>query len=238
MTVLDYDLGRVSAFDTSGAFAGSFALGRRGSRLAWVGDTVWVPSVGRPGVERPIAFAYSEDGDSLTVAPLLSAEDRAFGAGLGVVASGDGSLIVNSARPGIWHEFRASAWSTIGTPLFPDMEPPIVERTGERELTVTPAQASASGVALVRDSIVVQLYWEFTRPFSWENPPGREERRYHLGVFTRAGRALGDILVNQPGLDTNHLEGDPASGHLFLFVSEPYPQVVEYALKVTPIPNR
>ena len=238
LTVLDSDLSRVSVFDVSGAFAGSFTLGRPSSRLAWMGDTAWVPSVGRPGVERPIAFAYSENGDSLAVAPFPSSEDQAFGEGLGVVASQDGSLIVNSARPGIWYEFRGNAWSTIGAPLFPDMEPPIVERTAERELTVTPAQASASGVALVGDSLVVQLYWEFTRPFSWENPPGRDEIRRHLGVFSRAGRALDDIVLSQPGLDFNHLEGDPASGHLFLFVSEPFPQVIEYALEVTPTLGR
>lgn len=233
LAVLDAALARISLFALDGSLSGLIRVGSSPRRLAWVGETLWVSPTGRPGRLRPIAIGYSETGDSVATGP-EPMEEEAFGPGYDLLGDETGRLVVTSVRPGVWYVVSTEAWHRVGEPMFPDMAPPEVRRTGPREISVGVAQAAVVGLGLMGDSLLVQRYRQFSEAPRLDQRPNFDSVRYALAIFRRSGEHLTDVPLELPSLEPNHFFMDPADGHLFVVVLEPYPQIVELALSRDP----
>lgn len=231
LSVLDYELSRVTWFrehETSETV--SLPISNVRGHVAFR-DSVWVTSSSGGASDRPIVYRFSMTGEVLGEGPALVNEDQAFGAPIGISRGNDSSVLVSTMRPGVWMEFREGSWSRVGQPLFPQMDPPTEEVVEPRVTRVTPAQAMAAGIGLIGDSIVVQGYGRFPEPFSWEDPPRREDLQHFLGLYSRDGILL-DTIALPSGFETFPLYVAPETGHLFLISLNPFPQVVEFCLGV------
>jgi len=196
-----------------------------------VGDTIWVTSPQRNPWVAPFVSYYSADGDSLGVGPLLSEADRPFGSPRSMARGVDGSVLVTTQRPGVWMEYRGGKWERRGAPLFPEALPEREDTVSATEIRVTPGEVSVFGLASTPDGRVIQGYWRFTRPFSWDDPPGREDMQWFLGVSKADGQHLGSIQL-PTGVTSSCLATSPEGGHVYLCALDPYPQVIEYEIEI------
>lgn len=229
-SVLDYQLHRVTEFSWSGDVE---AIHRMQSRSPWRhlihGDTVWIAySSGGPSND-PIFYRLLSSGEPLDSGPPLPDEDRPFGTTVGLARGPAGAVLITSARPGVWISHAGESWSRRGHPLYPETEPPLLDRIGAQQLRLTPAQHTAAGLGVIGDSIVLQGIQWYARPFDWDDPPARDELHHAVGVFRVTGEHLATIQLPD-GISSAYLYSDPASGRILLDTVDPYPQVVEYEL--------
>lgn len=234
ISVLDYDQLRISQFAWSGELRSIEPIDvARPFRHLRRGDTLWVTRSGGGGASTgPIVYTVVRPNATMIEGPPLDAVDQPFGLSVALAAGADGDILVTTARPGVWMSRTGSGtWERRGSPLFPEDPPPIEEQIQPRLTQITPSQYAASGIGKVGDSLVVQGWTAFARPFNWDDPPGADEIAHSLGVFSPEGRHLTTIRL-EAGVSSTYLHVDPPSGRLFLHAMEPFPQVVEYRLAV------
>jgi hypothetical protein len=230
VSVLDYELRRVTRFDWSGSLEGVIQVSApRPFRHLAVGETLWVTPGGGGRSTGPVLYRLSGEGSLLDEGPAANPEDEDFGPGVGMAFAPDGAVLLTTARPGVWLAYDGGAWERRGTPLFPDDTPPVEEQVSERLIQVTPAQYAAVGIGTLGDSLVVQGIQAYPNDYR-ESRLARDAVRYLLGVFSAAGghRSTIDLPV---GVDPGYLHVDQETGRLFLQATVPFPQVVEYQLQ-------
>jgi hypothetical protein len=227
LSALDYELGRVTWFN-EGSEPTVIPLNRGGFFEHLVlGDTILLTRPNSNARRRAFVTIFSTAGDSIGASPLLPEEDRAFGAPRSMTGGPNGTVLVNTKRPGVWMERAGGRWNRRGTPLFPEALPPQEDSVSAREIRVTPSQVSSAGIAATPDGLVVQGFMRFPRPFSWDDPTSREEPEWYLAFFLPDGHHLGSVRL-PPGVHSVCLIANPASGSLYLCSTDPFPQVIEY----------
>ena len=127
-------------------------------------------------------------------------------------------------------EYAMGRWVRRGEPLFPDLPPPREDTVSVREIQVIPAQATAAGIAVMPDGLVVQGHLRFSRPFSFDDPPSPEELERYVSFFNTDGFHLGSVRL-EPGVRSVCLTAHPSSGSLYLYSTDPVPQVIEYEVR-------
>lgn len=231
LSALDYELGRVTWFP-EGFEPIVIPLNRRGLFEHLVlGDTILVTRPHADASTRAFVTIFSAAGDSIGASPLLPEEDRAFGSSLSMTRGPNGTVLVSTQRPGVWMERFGGRWIRRGNPLFPEALPPHEDTVGALEIRVTPSQVSAAGIAATPDGTVVQGYMRYSRPYSWEDPPGRTEVERYLAFFEPDGHHLGSVRL-PPGVQSVCLTANPATGNVYLCSTDPFPQVIEYAVEM------
>lgn len=228
LSVLDYELGRVTFFEEGVLSKVEPVVGSPGWRHVVEGDTIFITRSGNG--DRPVV-TYHMDGRLIGVGPLLAAEDQPYGSPIGMSYGADGVLRLSTPRPGVWMERRNGEWLRIGRPLFPDAGPSTHEVVAPGMTRVTPAQFSASSIAATDDGLVLQGYSALPQPFDWSNPPKREEVRNMIGVFTSGGRYITSVET-PAGVTTGCMISRSGTQHIFLCASDPFPQVIEYKLDI------
>lgn len=229
LSVLDYELKRLSVFDEAGALVETIAVRGGGTlRHIIIGDTILVTGHGEGS--DPIVRGFNRNGTPLAPAPTQTPEDQPFGATVAISRGRTTRALVSTRRPGVWMQLDGGEWSRTGQPLFPDM-PPKSTTIRDGMHAEIPAQAEGVSIAELDDGVVLQGYMRFDRPFTWEDPPGRDEIQYFLAVFDPGGRHL-DTVSLPPGVNSYCMHVDPTTNHVFLCANEPFPQVVEYELRM------
>lgn len=230
LSVLDYELGRVTWL-AEGSEATVIPLNRGGLfEHEIVGDTILVTRPYSNAHERAFVTLFSTEGDSIGASPLLPEEHRSFGAPRSISIGFNGTVLVNTKRPGVWMEGVGGKWRPRGTPLFPEALPPQEDTVSDREIRLTPSQVTASGIGATSDGMVVQGYQRYPRPFSWDDPPSRGDAEWHLSFFHPNGVYIASIQL-PPGVETYCLATNPASGTIYLCSTDPFPQVIEFAVE-------
>jgi hypothetical protein len=230
MAVIDYDLRRITEFDWSGDL---LRVTRSETPAPWhlilIGDTAWITYSDLGLSTSPIFIRVDLPQESIIAGPSLESEDQAYGLTVGAWRTADATLLVSTARPGVWMEFAAGATLRRGSPLYPEDAPPITEQVAPRQYRVSQSQHTASGLAVIGDSLVVQGVFSLSRPFDWNDPPRRDEGTQAVAVFDRHGRHVATLPL-PPSSRTRFMSADRNTGRLFVPVAEPYPQVIEYQL--------
>lgn len=231
LSVLDYDLGRVTWFKEESP-PQMVSLNRAGfwEHLV-VGDTIFLSSSLRNPWISPFVTYISVAGDSIGVGPLLFEADRPYGTPRSMTRGADGAVLVTTLRPGVWMEYRGGRWIRRGTPLFPEASPPREDTVSATEIRHYPAQVSALGLASTPAGRVIQGYRRYPRPFTYDDPWSREEGQSFLAVFRPDGEHLGSIQL-PGGVNSSCLTAGPQPGHVFLCSVDPFPQVIEYEIEV------
>ncbi len=230
LSVLDYEASRITYFGPEGV-AGIVALNRPSLRKhAILGDSIFITRFPFGGLSDPIADIYSTSGESLGVGPPQSDIDQPFGSPAGISVVAGGGVLISTTRPGVWMELRDHTWRRVGTPLFPEMEPPHEELLSTGVTRVTPAQATAASIGQLGDSIVIQGWNMLPEPFDWEDPPEMNEYTGWLGLFSPEGDHLGSVQLPD-GVSTHCMYVDNLLGRILLCATDPVPQVVEYVLR-------
>lgn len=228
VSVLDYDLRRITEFSTDGQMLRIASIDAPNPYRHLVrGDTVWVThpaeSPGEPAFYRAVLGGAVQEG------PPLSLEDQPFGTAFGAAFGGRGNLYVTTRRPGVWMVLDEGRWLRRGSPLYPNVTPPVVEQVDARNTRVTPSQRVAFEIGVIGDSLVIQATSSLSRPFDWDDPPGRDETVYALEVFSTSGKHVTTLQL-PPGVVPSQMYVGRESGRILLQRSDPFPQVVEYRL--------
>lgn len=237
VSVLDYELKRISEFDWPGRLLQVTRLESLPPPWRHVvrNDTAWVAyNVGTSG-EKVFDIVKLATGE-VTAGRGLEPEDMSFGPALGLAFTTKGDLVVNTARPGVWMARSGDSWTRRGSPRFPGDIPPREEQTGPLQYNVTPAQHTSSGIAVIGDSLVLQGTFSYPRPFDLNNPPARGEEVRSLYVYRTDGQHVASLPIT-PGTLTHVLTSDPVTGRIFVPVNQPFPQVVEYRLETCQQPR-
>lgn len=225
--VLDYELQRLSFFDHR---AETISVSRisviNPLRVLLPGNEVWILSSVGPGESNPMATVLDRTGRQLRVID-LPADERPFGASLAAAVDRQQNVLLASARPGIWYVFSGDGVDVRGTPLVPELKPPVVDRA-QGMVRVAPMLASTVGIGVAPGGVVLVLYRQYARPFSWEHPP--EDPRYRVGVFTQQGGVLGVVDVPENEGVIRYFHVSSVTGNLFVDSDHPYPHVTEYRL--------
>jgi hypothetical protein len=229
LAVLDVRLGRVTRFTREGELVGVTPLPEPRQGFVLDGDTLWTSRITGALAEQSLGERWLP-GDSLTLLdtfPTLLAPDLPYGGGGWIERCPDGRVLVGTRRPGVWMEYDAGAWRRRGDPLFPDMDPPLVERRGGG-VTVWAAQADVSGLACLPDGRVLQRFARYTEKFVPRQTPPPQE--HFVALFERQGRLISGLRLDETVAAFGPFHVSPVTGHLFMTVSDPFPQVVEFEL--------
>ncbi len=230
VSALDVQTGRVTTFRLPSFAADRIITGIPPDAFfhRWLADTIWVV---RPnaGSVSPMATAYlAASGAEVASAPPSSVEDQPYGAAFGLDAI-DSRLVTSTRRPGVWWERADGEWRRVGQPLFPDAPPRQRIDVQPGLSRIVPSPADVADIALLGDSLVVQLL--VLRPGVQEaENPRTVPHENALAVF----RARGDHLATlQLDAGVGCVESAPDSVLLFCAWA-PYPQVRRYRLVRTP----
>jgi hypothetical protein len=211
--VLDYELRRITWFDSAGNARENLAIPVPGPlRAATVPEGVWISTAVIANSDRSPAVLVSGAGAALDSLPSLAGEDRRFGTGLVISAGPDGALRMASARPGLWNEWKGGELTVHGALLVDRLDPPTVT---QHSWGVELGRASASIVAfgLLSD--------------------GRAIVQYRTVSAAQDGEPEFRTMVVSP--DGRHGEVEGFAGFLlavsrtdrvYSLVSDPYPTVV------------
>lgn len=229
VSVLDYDLGRVTVLDPRSLEVRGILSGLRGGDMyhEYVGDTVWVAGPLRGGASAPLLIGYAPDGQEVASGPVNAPEDVDFEGVYGLDTNA-ARLVASTGRPGVWWEYRRNTWTRVGQPLYPEA-PPRGERRDERPglISSIPSPVGVGGIALLGDSIVIQRYrhWPGIQDGA---DPAQVTRTYYLAFFDIGGSLLDTIVV--PESEWLGCLETAESTELLICRSEPYPQVVRYRI--------
>lgn len=230
ISVIDYELVRMTEFDWSGSLIDTKRLDVSGPWRHLVrNDTVWIGRSGSSAPTAPFILRTTRNGQRVSDSPPLAEEDRSYGLAPGLAWTNEG-LLASTRRPGVWMELYSDAWLRRGAPLFPTDPPPLEEVTGPRQSRVTPAQHNATSIGLLGDSVVVQGFSSLPAPFDWNNPPARDAYVPYLAVFKRTGEHIATLDLPR-GAVPLHLFVDSQAERIFVPVNEPFPQVIEFVLR-------
>lgn len=229
LAVLDLNLGRVTRFTRDGTLVGVWSLAEPRQGIAFAGDTLWMSRSPWAGQAESLGDRWLV-GDTLTLIdtlPALAAEDVPFGGGGPIARCPDGRVLIAARRPGVWMEYDAGRWQRRGEPLFPEVEPPLVERRGGG-VTVWRAQAEVSGLACGPSGQVLQRFWRYTDTFVPRQTPPPQE--HFVALYERTGRPIGGLKLDETVSGFGPFYESPVTDHLFMTVSDPFPVIVEYEL--------
>ncbi|HUF50865.1 MAG TPA: hypothetical protein VMN60_08540 [Longimicrobiales bacterium] len=231
-SVLDYELMRVTGFDWDGQLVRTDQVTTPNPwRHVVRGDTAWLTHYSGGPSTGPAWYAVELGSSSFEPGPPLTEEDQAFGTAVGIATSSNGTLIVSTTRPGVWMVHDGDSWLRRGTPLFPTTAPPLEERIDRSLTRTTPSQYSANEIGVVGDSLVIQAIFSYDAPFDWDNPPGRDAGAWSLGIFRISGEHLATVQLPR-GVRTTQMYVDRETGLLYLQAADPFPQAIEYALRL------
>jgi hypothetical protein len=229
VSVLDYELRRVTQFSPEGTVLRLTTIDAPSPYRHLIrGDTVWVTHP-TEAPDAPAFYRVTLGAGSVQEAPPLTPEDQPFGTALGAALGRSGALYVTTKRPGVWMVLENEKWLRRGSPLYPDVSPPLVERVDARNIRVAPSQRGAFEIGVIGDSLVVQATSSYPRPFDWNDPWRRDEASYALDVFSTDGEHLTTLGLPPSVLPVQMYVGRE-SGRILLQRSDPFPQVVEYRL--------
>jgi hypothetical protein len=229
VSVLDYELRRVTEFSPDGQMLRLTTIDAPSPYRHLVhGDTVWVTHhTESPG--EPAFYRLTLGAGGVEHGPPLSLEDQRFGTAFGAAMGPSGALYVTTRRPGVWMVLENGQWLRRGSPLYPDVMPPVLEQVDARNVRVTPSQRVAFEIGVIGDSLIVQATSSLARPFDWDDPPSRDETSYALEVFSANGVHLASLEL-PPEVVPSQMYVGRESGRIFLQRSDPFPQIVEYRL--------
>lgn len=229
VSVLDYDLRRVTEFSPDGQVLRLTTIDAPNPYRHLVrGDTVWVTHpTEEPGA--PAFYRVTLGAEDVEEGLPLSLEDQPFGTAVGAALGGSGALYVTTKRPGVWMVLEKGEWLRRGSPLYPDIMPPVVERADARNIRVAPSQRGAFEIGVIGDSLVVQASYSYARPFDWNDPLRPDEISYALDAFSVEGEHL-TTLELPPEVVASQMYVGSESGRILLQRLDPFPQVVEYRL--------
>lgn len=133
-----------------------------------------------------------------------------------------------SARPGLWEVVTDRGVERRGVELVSGLRPPREEHRGA-VIWVEAPEAMTLAIAPFGDECVLMWY-----VVAENDADGRwipETIRHSIAIFSREGDLLGRAGF-PPGLEpsTGYFHLSPVTGHLFVAVLDPYPQVVELRL--------
>lgn len=196
VSALDYETGRVTTFRVPSLEVGRVISGISGGGFhhVWVGDTIWIVRPNPHGPTSPLATAHlASSGAQIDAAPVADPEDQPFGGAFDLAATAT-RLVTSTTRPGVWWERRAGDWRRVGEPLFPDAPPEKRIEVAPRSFQIIPSPASASSIAVINDSLVVQAFIRQEGVQEAENPRG-VPREAFLGVFSVDGTHLQTLPI-------------------------------------------
>lgn len=229
VSVLDYELRRVTEFSPAGELLRLTTIDAPHPYRHLVrGDTVWVTHASQ-GPDAPAFYRVTLGAGRVEEGPPLSPEDQPFGTAFGAALGRSGALYVTTKRPGVWMVLQNGKWLRRGSPLYPDVTPPVVERVDARNIRVAPSQRGAFEIGVIGDSLIVQATSSYPRPYDWNDPWRRDEASYALDVFSIDGEHL-TTLALPPRVVPIQMYVGRESGRILLQRSDPFPQVVEYRL--------
>jgi hypothetical protein len=232
LAILDNSLSRVVVLTQTGTLVDMVSLRVGGPlQLAFAQGKLWTSHSTPPGEDRPTLRSWSLDPLMAVDAISLTGIDRDFGGSGDLQVGPDGSLFRNLRIPGVWLKISAGGARRMGVQLVEDLEPPVVTRNSPTSIRIEQPRAWSDGIGVTPGGMVLQSYIELPSAPTPEQPLNTETRERWLAVFDSSGVFFAKTKLPA---EVNSLRTVSASsGHLFFGVSEPFPQVVEYALTIS-----
>lgn len=230
LTVLDYELQRLSFFQPGSGFVSSTRVNVFGPlRVFPAADSIWITSAIDPGSDEPRAVAINRAGEQIGQAPPRAEDARLFGGVINIAVGATGSLILPDKRPGLWELWRSGEPLAYGQELVPGLTPPTVRQEG-RNTIIGGTEAWTAAVCELENGSV--LVWYNTATLDARGFPLRDTIRDHFVLFDKDGARLGTVTL-PPGVTPYpwSLYVSPVTHHVFMALSEPFPTVLELRIE-------
>jgi hypothetical protein len=221
--VLDGSNGRVTEILADGALGRmQFVSERTPYELRSAGDSL-VITLRYASEGDPAALVWDHDwnvADRLFPVTALEAAQASFGEWGALASSVDGDLLFSPILPGTW---RSASGSEVGRVLYPEM-------TGQQRSSGAlyfPVKVRA--MSTLPDASLLQYVW-VSRP---EDHPEYDQRRDDLRLLHLSpdGTVLADVAWPGPA-DVVGVYSPPGAEALYVGVTSPFPQVIQYQLRV------
>lgn len=219
LLVYDYRLGRVSRFETTGAFLSSFIVTERAKEFRGIGSDVWFTHL--PARDSLLWISDYSGKTKRHLIPVTEADLNYLPNGIAPMLArsfGGSKVLVAATRPGIWYEVSPETGAIVsrGQAMYPDFHYII-----ENSVAYNPGEIL--GIGQLSDGRIVTPRSAFDLSISPVELLGM-----YLDVFEPEGAYLGSAKIPADWLYAFTVAPDGKS--LFLGLAEPYPHVGQYRL--------
>ena len=232
IAILDANLSRVVVFTVTGDVKRTVAIRAAAPlQLAFAQGKLWTSHSAMPGEDKATLRSWDSEREAAVDAVSLSGMDRAFGGSGDLVTTKAGVLLRNLRMPGVWWTISHGDIERTGQELVEGLQPPLVTRNPGGSPRIDQPRAWSDGIGANGSGEVYQTYVELPFAPTADRPADRNRMVRWLAVFDDVGEL---VARSELPPDVNSLRlVSSTNGHLFFGVSDPYPQVVEYAVSIT-----